>query len=127
MIAEDSTGEAAHPASVLVGTWRYPADEEPSGVGFFHISEDGRLLQFVYDAKRPERRIPMRVWYSVESSSELRVRGKEGQPGWICSYSLDDEGLTLVQPNRDFVCRRVPTEEIPVWFREALAARILEP
>jgi len=26
----------------MIGTWSYPAPEEPSGLGYIHFSDDGR-------------------------------------------------------------------------------------
>ena len=113
--------------SELIGTWRYPEPGEPTGVSYLHFSDDGRMFQFVYDSQKPERRIPLRLWYSVESSSELRVRPKGNPDGWTRDYHFDGVTLTLFQPSRSFICSRVPPDEIPPWFRDDLAKAILRP
>jgi hypothetical protein len=128
-MSEDSPDsfDAASIASALVGTWSYAAAEEPGGVGYLHFTGDGRAIQFVYDPQRPTRRIPMRLWYSVQSPTALRFRAKGNPDGWTCNYSFNGTTLTLLSHTRSFPCSRLTAEEIPLWFREALGARLLRP
>ena len=110
--------------STLVGTWCYEEEEsyEPSGTAYQYYSEDGRFFHYVYDPEHPERRIPLILRYSVESSSKLRVRSRYCPEGWTVDYSFD--GTTLTQtntnPHRIFICSRVAPEKIPEWFQIAL-------
>lgn len=104
----------------MPGTWRYPANEEPTGIGYLHFSETGRAFQFVYNPRHPERRMPLRAYYSFESPSTLRIRLKPEGEGWICGYHLEGENLLLTNPKQSHTCSRVSPEEIPSWFQEAL-------
>ncbi len=59
-------------AAAIFGTWSFPLTEEPTGIGLLHFTDAGRAIQFVFDPQRPEKRIPMRLWYYVESPTHLR-------------------------------------------------------
>jgi len=119
--------DTASITSALIGTWRYPATEEPTGTGYIHLTADGRAFMFVYNPDQPDRRTPSRLWYSVESASTLRIRAKGSPDGWTCNYRFNGTTLTLLQPSRTFICTRATPSETPDWFRDALAARLQQP
>jgi hypothetical protein len=111
-------------ASDLVGTWRFPLAEEPSGEALLHFSATGRAIQFIHDPQRPERRLPMRLWYSLESPATLRFRSRPEQAGWTRGCAFEDSHFILSAENRHWVCTRATPEEIPTWFQEALTAAL---
>ena len=115
-------------AAALLGTWYYPAPDGVSGMAYVHFSECGRFFQFVIHPEWPDRLIPMRLWYSVESVSELRVRSKSQSEGSLVGYVLDGFTLTLTNPSgRSFFCQHAQPWEIPAWFQAALAEAKLKP
>ena len=124
MIHEHEEREFSLPATAdaLLGTWEYPAAEEPSGRGYFHFAQDGRLFQFIHRADEPAKRIAMTLLWSVESWWELRLRPNADAEGWGCRYSLAEGTLTLMPATRIFSCRRLDGGEVPAWFSEALGA-----
>jgi len=114
--------DAAAIAAQLIGTWSYPAEEEPSGIAYLHFHESGRVLFLVYDAQQPERRIPVRLAYALESASVIRVRNIKGESdGWTNQYQLIGDTLDLINSRGSYFCTRVSPEELPAWFKEAIA------
>jgi len=131
MNPESPTPDAFDAAAVtraLAGTWCYDTDAEPTGIGYLHFTDDGRVFQFHCDPKQPERRFSTRIWCSVESSSTFRVRGRPDKEGWTCSYSFDGVTLNMGSSSKRMIpCRRITPDEAPDWFREALATRLSRP
>lgn len=82
-------------ASQLIGTWRYAEADEPTGFAYLHFADDGRYFQFVYQREHPEKRIPLRLWYAVETSSTMRIRSKGSPDGWTSNFSFDGTKLIL--------------------------------
>lgn len=114
-------------AAALVGTWSFPATEEPTGIGFLHFTGAGRAIQFVFDRERPEKRLPLRYWYSIESPTHLRLRLRPDREGCLRRYSLVDSTLTLSTEDLSWVCIQPPPDEIPQWFHQSLAAALVRP
>jgi hypothetical protein len=123
----NDTFDPAAVGAALAGTWSYPATEEPTGLGYLHFTDDGQIIQFVYDTQRPEKRIPLRLWYSVESASTLRLRPKGNPEGWTCDYRFDGPTLIMTNARQSFPCSRTSPGEVPDWFREAIAQRLSRP
>jgi len=114
--------DAAAVAAAVVGTWSHTTSNEPTGVGYVHFTADGRLLYFVYDADMPERRIPARMRYAIESASTMRITAGGDPKGSVRCYRFEDEVLVVMNPNGADNFRRVAPEEVPAWFAEALGA-----
>ena len=79
--------------------------------------------------EHPERRIRMKLWYSIESATTLRFRPKPEHKGWTCECVLEDAKLTITQPtitqeNRQYVLTKATPEEVPDWFTQALAKEV---
>jgi hypothetical protein len=125
MTADDDLVVAAI-ASQIVGTWSYSDGEEPTGVAYLHFSDDGRFFQFVYYPDHPEKRIPVRLWYSVESSAILRLRSNGSPEGWTSHFGFDGAILTLTSSTRRFPCSRLFPNEIPEWFLKALNKQLFQ-
>ncbi|HSI12259.1 MAG TPA: hypothetical protein VK961_09460 [Chthoniobacter sp.] len=105
----------------MIGTWSYPAEEEPSGIAYLHFHEDGVAYQFVYNSRDPERRFPLRMFYSVEAPGFIRVRNiKEESQGTTNPYQINGDTLILTNPRAIHVCTRVPKEAVPAWFQQAI-------
>lgn len=96
-------------------------------MGYLHFSEDGRAFNFVFNPEDPERRLPMRLWFTVESAWTLRFHPDADSPGWVSGYHLDDSALTLSNPTRTLLCLRPDPEEVPDWFHACLAAALARP
>ena len=111
-------------AAALFGTWSLPVTEEPTGIGLLHFTDTGRAIQFVFDPQRPEKRIPMRLWYSVESPTHLRFRPKPDHEGWLRGYRLDAGTMILSAEDRSWVCTQPLPDEIPEWFHQSLASAL---
>jgi len=79
-------------SAVLLGAWSFVVAEGPISVGLLHFTDTGRAIQFVFDPQQPEKRIPMRLWYAVESPTHLCFRPKPDQ-GWLRDYRL--HGATM--------------------------------
>jgi hypothetical protein len=120
--APADTFDAAAIAAALAGTWRFPAVEEPGGVGYLHFADRDRLFQVAHDPHHPAKRTFMRLQFSVESPYALRIRSQADPAGWICNYSFDGYSLTLLPSGSSFTCCRLEAEDVPDWFRGALAA-----
>jgi len=118
---------AASVAKALVGTWRYETEAEPTGIGYLHFSDDGRFIQFVLDPQQPGKRWPMRLLYSIDSLSKMRLRPKANKDGWLCGYGFDGVTLNISSTVRSIPCRRANPEEVPGWFKESLAAALSRP
>lgn len=114
-------------STALLGTWRFPITEKPTGIGLLHFTDTGRAIQFIFDPQQPEKRLPMRLWYSVESSTHLRFRPKPDKDGWLRGYRFDGSTMTLLAEDRGFVCTRPSPDEIPEWFHHALASELARP
>lgn len=104
----------------LIGTWHYAKDGEPSGRAFFCFGEDGRFLEFVFDPKNEER-WPFPMWYSVESSDQVRLRSRPAHEGWTRHCEFRDGVLVLSTDGRQWICTRAEPHEIPQWFSDAVA------
>jgi hypothetical protein len=105
----------------LIGTWSYSAEEEPSGVAYLHFHENGRVF-FSPLLPQDESRLPVRLAYSLESASVIRVRNIKGESdGWTNQYQLDGNELNLINPRESHHCKRVPPQEVPAWFQEAIS------
>ena len=111
-------------AAALFGTWSFPVIDEPSGIGLLHFTDTGRAIQFVFNPQRPEKRIPMRLWYSVESQTHLRFRPKPDHEGWLRDFRFDGSTMTFGAEGRSWVCTRPSPDEIPEWFHQSLASAL---
>jgi hypothetical protein len=114
-------------AAALVGNWSFPDLEEPTGTGLLHFTDTGRAIHFVFDPQRPEKRIPMRLWYSVESPTHLRLRPEPDHEGWLRDYCFNGSTMTFGAEGRSWVCTRPSPDEIPEWFHQSLASALARP
>lgn len=105
----------------LIGTWSYPAEEEPSGLAYLHFHENGIAYLFVYNSSNPERRFPLRMFYTVETPGFIRVRNVKGESqGTTNPYQINGDTLILTNPRATHVCTRVAQEAVPAWFQQAI-------
>lgn len=112
-------------AAALFGTWSFRDAREPTGIGLLHFTDTGRAIQFVVvNPQQPQKRTPMRLWYSVESPTHLRFRPKPDDQGWLRGYRFDGSTMTLLAKDRSFVCTRPSPDEIPGWFHQSLASAL---
>lgn len=111
----------------MLGTWSFPSSDEPGGIGYLHFAGDGRVFHFIHHPEQPERRLPMRLWYTFESPYVLRLRDQADESGWVSGYQFDGTALTISNPSRTFLCLRPLPEEIPAWFHEHLTAALAQP
>ncbi len=126
-MSSESTATAFDPnevAAALIGTWRFPVTEEPTGIGLLHFTDTGRAIQFVFNPQQPEKRIPMRLWFSVESSTHLRFRPKPDADGWLRDFRFDGSTMIFGAEGRSWVCTRPLPDEIPDWFHQSLASSL---
>lgn len=110
--------------AMLLGTWRFPHFDEPTGIGLLHFTDTGRAIQFVFNSQQPEKRIPMHLWYSVESPTHLRFRPKPDHEGWLRDYRFDGSTMTFGAEGRSWICTRPSAGEIPDWFHQSLASAL---
>lgn len=123
MSTESATPEFDPEAIIafLKGTWWFI--NEPDGIGLIHFTDTGRAIQFV---SYSDQRVPMRLWYSVESTSHLRFRYCPDQEGWLRGYVFDGSAWTMSAENKSWVCKRPSPEQIPEWFDPALTSALAE-
>ena len=122
----DSEKAAFDPQAVTVclyGTWAFPPHDR-DGLGYIHFTDTGRAVQSVTYPDRPDRRIPMRLWYSVESPTQLRFRPNPNHEGWLRGYRVDGEVLTISADDRSWACTKVSPPEIPEWFPAFLVSAL---
>ncbi len=111
-------------SAALFGTWIFPVTEEPTGVGLLHFTDTGRAIQFVFNPQQPEKRIRMRLWYSVESPTHLHFRPNPDHEGWLRDFRFDGSTMTFGAEDRRWVCTRPSPDEIPDWFHQSLASAL---
>ena len=105
----------------LIGTWFYSAAEEPSGIAYLHFHENGRVF-FAAFSPQDKQRYPVRLAYSLESASVIRVRNiNDETDGWTNQYQLNGDELNVTNPKGSYLCTRVPPAKVPRWFQEATA------
>ena len=125
----ESTATYFNPDAVsaaLVGTWSFPFTEGATGICLLHFTATGRAIQFVFDPQQPEKRSAMRLWYSVESPTDLNFRPTPSHHGWLCGYRFDGSTMTLLADDRCWVCTRPSPHEIPDWFQQSLASALAQ-
>lgn len=106
----------------LIGTWSYPRLEEPSRIDYLHFHESGIAFQFIQLADQPNKPLRVRMKYSIESLSHLRIRKMKGdQTGWTIEFRLEGDVLRLINPNGTYVCTRLAPADLPEWFLDAMA------
>jgi len=110
-------------SAALLGTWTFPITE-PTGIGWLHFTNTRRAIQF---SCYPNQRVPMRLWYSVESPTHLRFRSQPDKDGWLRGYRFDGPTLTLLAGDCSFLCTRPSPDEIPEWFHQSLASALTRP
>jgi len=94
---------------------------------WLHFSPAGFAVQYVRippDTEHPERRIRMKLWYSIESATTVRLRPKPGHKGWTRECVLDDAKLTMTLEESQWVFTKAAPEEVPDWFTQALAKEV---
>lgn len=111
-------------AEALYGTWTYPFPEDPTGVGLIHFTDTGLYIQFMPEPKRPGHRVQMRLWYSVESPTQLRFRPKPDDTGRLREYRFEGNSVIISASDRSWHCTRPAPEEIPEWFQRLLASAL---
>lgn len=114
-------------SAAFLGTWTFPVKEMP-GIGLIHFTDTGRAIQCVFNPQEPEKRIPMPLWYSVESPTQLRFRPKPDHAGWLRDYRFDGAALIIAAAEgRSWSCTRPSANDIPDWFPQALASFVTPP
>ena len=111
-------------SGAVVGTWSFAVTEEPTGIGLLHFTNTGRAIQFIFNPQQQEKRITMRLWYSVESSTHLRFRPNPDHEGWLRDYRFDGSTMKFGAANLSWVCTRPSRDEIPDWFHHSLASAL---
>ena len=111
-------------AAALCGTWRFLHPGPPAGIGLLHFTDAGRAIQFLFDPQQPEKRIPMRLRYSVESPTHLRFRPSPNHEGHLRHFRFDGRTMTLGAESQRWVCTRPSPDEIPEWFHPSLATAL---
>jgi hypothetical protein len=103
--------------SELTGTWSFPLQDDPHGIGWLALLHDGRTFQSVY-VPQWDQRIPMTLHMKLESPDTIRVRpAKHGnQEGWTIAIALHGDTLRLAHGGKEFLCTRAKDDEIPAWF-----------
>lgn len=114
-------------AAALLGTWSFPDSDEPAGISFVHFTDTGRAIQFVFNPRRPEKRFPMLVWYSVESPTRLRFRLRADHEGWLRGYRFDGRTMTLDFESQSWICTRLSPDEMPEWLDQLLVSALAKP
>lgn len=104
-------------AQDLIGTWRFPRAEDPSGVAFLHFTS---TQAFDYLADGEVRQL-MRLWYVLEPPNLIRFRNHLQEAGWTCRIVLAEEKLILIGDGGQTICERARPEEIPEWFPKEIA------
>lgn len=108
----------------LIGVWKYPSSQEPSGYGWFVFLEGGRFFRAVWE-RSVEKFVPLRSHVTMESPHELGFRGVTGKS--TCSTHgcwFVGESIILTNAAGAYICERVPQEKVPGWFVDELRQAI---
>jgi hypothetical protein len=107
--------------------WRFSVIAESPEIGLLHFTDTGRAIQFVFIPDRPEKLMPMRLWFFVESATQLRFRYKPDQGGRLRGYRFSGDTMTFFGEDYCVVFTRPLPDEIPEWFHPALASALARP
>lgn len=108
----------------LLGTWIFPVPDPPHEFGLIHFTDTCRAVQFVTDPNNPERRIPMRLWFTVVSHTQIRFTLHRHREGWLRDYEFADGAVTLITGKMHFRNTRPSLQQIPAWFESVLAQEL---
>ena len=106
--------------AALIGTWKF-AITDPLGICLLHFTNTGRAIQFFIVPQQPEKPLPMRLWYSVESGAHLRFRPRPDHAGWLRGYAFSGDTMILSAEDNSWVCTRPTKDEIPDWFAASVS------
>jgi len=114
-------------ANPLLGTWRYPAPDDPDGIGYLHYSEKGCAFFSSRSMTFNGKHALVKLRYTLESESMIRVRSNGSPDGWLSTYYVEGDSLVLVTNGLRMECARISMDEIPDWFLEDLARALSLP
>jgi hypothetical protein len=105
----------------LVGIWKYPSEREPTGMGWMAFLANGWTYSPVHDSPMSERPLPSWFRLVLEGEGVVRVLPKGQTEGWVVSYELEGDILTITSGSgTSHHCARARDDEAPQWFRKGI-------
>jgi hypothetical protein len=103
------------------GIWSCPSIIYPDIEEIICYDPRKRIIQFVIADRNPLKRLPMKLWYVVESPSRLRLTSRPGLKTWTCDFRFEHDQLILINRRTEYRCRRLTPTEYPDWLEKELA------
>lgn len=90
-----------------------------------HISENGRIVHFVFIDQSGNHAVPMKLWCINLSEDRYLIRPSPGHEGWVVGMARTETGLEIARneetfPQKHFKLYSAADEDLPSWFAERL-------
>jgi hypothetical protein len=98
----------------LIGTWQFIRDGEQA---FLHFTYT-QAFDYLKDGSNHQ---VLRLWYSLETPTEIRFRVHPKDTGWTCGVKMAGSSLVITGDQGETICTRAHAADIPEWFMRELA------